>query len=315
MFKKISSRARGYFIRPMMKHALKSLLLQGKLASLSVRERKSISSLVEVEFTVFSQWGEDGIIDWLIERLDLPSHLQTFIEFGVELYEEANTRFLLENRNWRGLVMDGDPRLRESLIHQGIFWRHDIRATTAFITRENINQLIQEAGLDGDIGLLSIDIDGNDYWVWEAITAVNPVIIVCEYNAVFGDIWPISIPYDSQFSRTAKHFSNLYFGASIRALESLAKRKGFEFLGSNNSGGNAFFVRHDYAARLKGAIANRNGRLSYLRESRNETGCLTFLTGEQRLKMISELPVINVETGETVLLCELPKLYSDAWTV
>ena len=73
-----------------------------------------------------------------------------------------------------------------------LFWGYDLTAKSAFITRENVNDLFVDAGFSGEIGLLSIDIDGNDYWVWEAIRAVRPIICVCEYNAVFGDIWPIS---------------------------------------------------------------------------------------------------------------------------
>lgn len=157
---------------------------------------ESISSLQDVEFKVFSQWGQDGILDWIIERAGIPAHLQTLVEFGVENYRYANTRFLLYNRNWSGLILDGSPDAEAFLRTSGMAWQFDIRARTAWVSRENINTLLGDAGLSGDIGLLSIDIDGNDYWVWEAIEAVNPIIVVCEYNAVFGDRWPISIAYD-----------------------------------------------------------------------------------------------------------------------
>ncbi|MFZ0536219.1 MAG: hypothetical protein WAM47_05140, partial [Candidatus Sulfotelmatobacter sp.] len=215
----------------------------------------AISSLDEVEFKVFSQWGEDGIIDWLIERAEIPPHLHSFIEFGVESYAEANTRFLLQNRNWRGLVMDGDPARIERLNKQKqLFWGYDLTAKSAFITRENVNDLFVDAGFSGEIGLLSIDIDGNDYWVWEAIRAVRPIICVCEYNAVFGDIWPISVPYDPHFVRTRPEFRNLYFGASIAAFRSLASQKGYQFLGTNSGGVNAFFIREDYASRFDSGL-------------------------------------------------------------
>jgi hypothetical protein len=98
----------------------------------------------------------------------------------------------------------------------------------------------QSANFGGQIGLLSIDIDGVDYWIWNAIRAVNPILVVCEYNGVFGDLVPIVVPYDQKFDRTRAHPSNVYWGASISALEMLAKAKGYEFVGTNSTGHNAF---------------------------------------------------------------------------
>jgi hypothetical protein len=86
-----------------------STQLSGRAASWQVRSRRAVANLQEVEFRVTSQWGQDGIIDWLIERAEIPPERQTFIEFGVEDYRQSNTRFLLQNRNWRGLIMDGHP--------------------------------------------------------------------------------------------------------------------------------------------------------------------------------------------------------------
>lgn len=116
----------------------------------------------------------------------LPGIPRTFVEFGVESYAEANTRFLVVNRGWRGLVMDGSAenmaRLREDPIH----WRHDIVAVDAFVTAANIDALIEANGFSGEIGILSLDIDGNDYWVLEAIAGVDPAILVVEFNAIGG---------------------------------------------------------------------------------------------------------------------------------
>ncbi|HEY6375509.1 MAG TPA: hypothetical protein VIX90_08285, partial [Edaphobacter sp.] len=152
------------------------------MASWNVRSREVISSLQDVEFKISSQWGEDGIIDWLVERANIPPSSRTFIEFGVEDYREANTRFLLQNRNWRGLIMDGDSTMVKTITTEplalanylSLALAHDVTARQAFITRENINDLISSSGFSGEVGLLSIDIDGNDYWVWEAIEIVRP---------------------------------------------------------------------------------------------------------------------------------------------
>jgi len=293
-----------------------SLLLLGRMASWQVRSMSAVSSLDKVEFKVFSQFGEDGIIDWLVERAQIPPHLHTFVEFGIESYSESNTRFLLENRNWRGFVIDGSAAQIELLKKRDkqLFWRHDFTAKSAFITRENINDLLIETGYSGEIGLLSIDIDGNDYWVWEAITAVRPVICICEYNAVFGDVWPVSIPYSKQFVRTRPEFSNLYFGASIVALQSLASRKGYRFLGTNFEGVNAFFIREDYASPFEALIEDATPQPSRFRESRDQSGQLSYARGIARSHLIRDLAVINTETREEQKLGSLKPLYSDKWS-
>lgn len=284
------------------------------MASWRVRSLAAISSLNEAEFKVFSQWGEDGIIDWLIERAQIPPRLHSFIEFGVESYLEANTRFLLQNRNWRGLVIDGSPkRIQDLQKEKHLFWAHDLSAKSAFITRENINRLFVEAGFSGEIGLLSIDIDGNDYWVWEAIDVIRPVICICEYNAVFGDLWPISIPYEPQFTRTRHEFKNLYFGASIAALRSLATRKGYRFLGTNSAGVNAFFVRDDYAPRLETSLTTARAWPSLLRESMDDKGRLSYATGVERSELIRDLSVVNTETFIKQPLGAFKPLYSEDW--
>lgn len=96
----------------------------------------------------------------------------------------------------------------------GYLWKYDLTAVTAFITRDNINQLIADAGFKGDIGILSIDLDGNDWWILNAIECVSPRILICEYNNIFGANKKVTVPYDAKFFRTEKHYSNLYWGDS-----------------------------------------------------------------------------------------------------
>jgi hypothetical protein len=293
-----------------------SLQLTGRMASWQVRSRNTIANLQEVEFRVSSQWGQDGIIDWLIERAEIPSAAQTFIEFGVEDYRQSNTRFLLQNRNWRGLIVDCDPAMVKAVKSDGLAWRYDLSALPAFITRENINGLISGAGFSGEIGLLSIDIDGNDYWLWEALNAARPILFVCEYNAVFGDLHPVSTPYDEHFRRTKAHPSNLYFGASITALCSLAAKKGYRFVGTNSAGNDAFFVREDYASRfVDSSLRQIRSFPSLFRESRDRRGLNSHIGGLERLRQMSALPVVNVETGCTMVLRDLETVYSEEWLV
>lgn len=310
MKKRLLGRLRG-IASPAERLIERQLLLQCLLVARMNRGLARIDTLSETEFCGFSQWGEDGIIDWLVERL--PGIPRTFVEFGVEDYRESNTRLLLNLRNWRGLVMDGSQEHIDDIMRQDIYWRYDLTAKCAFIDRENVNDLIASSGISGEIGLMSIDIDGNDYWVWQSIDVVNPVIVVCEYNALFGDLRRISVPYQADFQRTRAHHSNLYFGASLTALIDLASRKGYAFVGTNSNGCNAFFVRNDHAADLLKAIGEVRSFPSAIRESRDALGQLTFARGNNRVETIRHLPVFDFEANATRQLSDLGELYSDKW--
>lgn len=291
----------------------RQLALAGRTASFEVRRKDSIRDLSDVEFRVTSQWGEDGIIDWLVEHIPMAN--TTFVEFGVENYQEANTRFLLQNRTWRGLVLDGSADHMNALRREALYWRHDVTAVNAFITRDNINDLIGGNGYQGDIGLLSVDIDGNDYWVLEALTVVRPRILVMEYNGVLGDQHAITIPYAADFDRLRAHHSGQYFGASIRAVQGLAERKGYRFVGTCSNGVNAFFVREDLFHHVDGRIETKRAWPSQHRDSRNEQGALTHTRGVARADLIKHLPVVLTEDGgRQVELGSLMPLYSPEWT-
>lgn len=256
-----------------------------------------IRKLADAEFRVFSNSGEDGIIQYLISKV--PIENEVFVEFGVQDYQESNTRFLLINNNWRGLLIDRDRNDIQKIRELDLYYRHDVTAINAFITKDNINDLIRDAGIQGDIGLLSIDIDGNDYWVWKAIEVISPRIAVIEYNSVFGIRLAMTIPHDEYFDRTKAHHSNLYYGASLKALCRLAEEKGYLFVGSNSMGCNAFFVRKDVAGNVT-EVECENGYIeSKIRESRNRSGVLTFVSGEKRLKLIEDQMVYDVENNTT----------------
>jgi hypothetical protein len=288
-----------------------SLINQCLILARENRQKERISSLIEVEFRGFSQWGEDGILDWLVERL--PGIPETFVEFGVENYHESNTRLLLWLRNWRGLVIDGSQAHIENIRNQDVSWRFDLMAISAFIDCDNINDLILSGRLEDEIGLLSIDIDGNDYWIWNSISVVRPVIVVCEYNAIFGDLRRITTPYRADFQRSRAHYSNLYFGASIQALIDLGKTKGYSFVGTNSNGCNAFFVRDDRASEILGALDGISSCSSRFRESRDVSGSLTFARGNERLDIIRHMLVYDLDLKQEVPLAELGDLCSETW--
>ncbi len=272
--------------------------LIGALLTERLSEKSQIDSLHEVEFRVHSQFGDDGIIQWLVARL--PSLPKRFVEFGVEDYSESNTRFLMVQRNWTGLVIDGSPKNMRRLHARRWFWRYDLTALARFVTRENVDDLIAEWADDRPVGLLHIDIDGNDYWVWDAIKSISPGIVIMEYNAVFGCERAITIPYAPYFQRFASHHSGQYAGASLGALTHLAGLKGYALIGSNSAGNNAYFVRRDLLDESVREVSIEHAFVCpNYRESRDSSRRLDFLTYQQRQASIKGLPVINVVTGQT----------------
>ncbi|OGU33685.1 MAG: NADH dehydrogenase [Ignavibacteria bacterium GWB2_35_6b] len=272
----------------------KILVVKGILAQQSQLKSTNIQ---DYEFKVFSQFGDDGIIQFLINNTEIIN--KSFIEFGVEDYSESNTRFLLMNNNWSGFIMDGSEKAIKKIHSRHYFWKHDLRAVPTFITKENINSLMDKTGFE-DIGLLHIDIDGNDYWIWEEIdiSKLRPTIVILEYNSVFGIDKAITIPYKEDFYRTGAHYSNLYWGASLKALVNLSAKKGYSFVGCNSAGNNAYFVKNNRMKNLQSLSAEDGYVESKFRESRNEEGQLTFLRKEERLNAIKGLDVLNIENNQ-----------------
>ena len=125
------------------------LVLSGKLLIEAHKNIRDVDSLDKVEFKIFSQWGEDGIIQYLISRIAIPNKI--FVEFGVEDYTESCTRFLLMNDNWSGLVMDSSKADIDFIKQDDIYWRYDLKAMHSFVTRDNINQLIRQNIKEKDI--------------------------------------------------------------------------------------------------------------------------------------------------------------------
>jgi hypothetical protein len=260
---------------------------------------RDVPDLRDTEFRVFSQFGDDGIIEHLVSRVGVPVESERFVEIGVEDYAEANTRFLLLNRNWRGLIVDSSDAHVHALQDSPLLWRHDLQTAVARVNRENVNDLLRTHGFDSDLGLLSIDVDGNDYWIWQTVEA-EPLIVVVEYNSLFGAERAVTVPYDVDFQRTRAHSSNLYFGASLQALARLGERKGYVLVGSNSAGNNAYFVRRERAAGLPAPTVDEAYVESRYRESRDEVGNLTYLGGADRVRAIASMPVWDVEREELV---------------
>lgn len=290
LFKKTIINNNSANIEPMM-------ILQGKIMA-ELNRNKTSTNIQDYEFKVTSQTGEDGIIQYLINKIQIKNKI--FVEFGVENYTEANTRFLLQSDNWSGLIIDGSQEHMNSVMNSDLGWKYDLKTVASFITRDNINDIIKGAGIEGEIGILSVDIDGNDYWVLDAINCVNPQILIVEYNSLFGPNAKITIPYDENFVRTNKHYSNLYYGASISALTELATKKGYSLVSSNKFGNNLFFVRQEYQSLFAKISPQEAYVKSKFKESRDEKGHLTYLSHVDGLKLIKEKHVIDITSGENL---------------
>jgi hypothetical protein len=188
---------------------------------------------------IFSQFDEDGIIREIFKRIGETD--RRFVEFGVGTGIENNTVALLLY-GWRGLWIEGSPHsariIRERF--KDVIGSGRLTLTEAFITKDNINQLIGDWG-QGEIDLLSIDIDGNDYFVWQAIDVVRPRVIVAEYNGKF----PPDLAVTQTYNPDHRYDYSDYYGASLAALERLGRQKGYALVGCNIAGVNAFFVRED----------------------------------------------------------------------
>jgi hypothetical protein len=189
-------------------------------------------------FRTFSQNDEDGILQEILRRLGITQG--TFVEFGVQDGLQTNTRLLLY-RGWRGLWIEADRAAYRTMqrTFAGEIAEGRLQLTEAFITADNISGLIQSAQL-GELDLLSIDVDGNDYWIWKAL-ALEPRVVVIEYNAKFRP----PIKWVMEYNPSHRWNYTDYHGASLESLSALGRQKGYTLVGCCLAGVNAFFVRDD----------------------------------------------------------------------
>ena len=193
------------------------------LRVMKTRNAQKIRKINFWERKIHSQYGEDGIIEIIFYLIGTST--KYFVEIGVEDGKECNTRHLQEHRGWTGIMMDG------------VYENPPIK--TEFVTAENVNDLLAKYNVPKELDLLSIDIDGNDYWVWKAIEGFSPRMVVIEYNSVHPPTESKVIKYDPEHRWDQTN----YFGASLLALVKLGRSKGYTLVGCENKGVNAFFVR------------------------------------------------------------------------
>lgn len=206
----------------------------------------------DVGFRCYSQNDEDGILLYLFAMIGETN--KRCVEICAGDGFQCNTANLLLNHGWEGLLLDGDP----GNVRRGRrFFRWDLRTRRwppefiyAWVTRDNINSLIEEHGFSGPIDLLSLDLDGNDYWIWQAITETSPRVVVLECNDILGSEKSLTIPYSDDFVAEYTEYGSDYVGASLRAFVKLGRTKDYRLVGCEKFGFNLFFMRNDVGVEL-----------------------------------------------------------------
>jgi hypothetical protein len=241
------------------------------------------------ECRVYSQNGEDGILLYLFSRIGVTD--RRFVEFGIGDGSECNTANLALTFGWRGLLMEADgalaDRARTFYAAQPTLRTSSLRVECADVEPDTINELLRRFGVEGELDLLSIDIDGNDYWVWEATEGVSPRVVVIEYNASFGRASSVTVPYRRGFDRYREHVSGYYHGASLGALARLAERKGYLLAGCDSRGTNAFFVRADAANGLIEPVAVEDAFFPLYERA--------HLSVDQQFSAVEHLELVEIE--------------------
>jgi hypothetical protein len=226
------------------------LVLFNTYREMASQGRKSRFS--DVGFRCYSQYEEDGILLYVFAMIGTTN--KTSVEICAGDGIECMSANLIINHGWWGYLFDGNRRR----VRRGrAFYRRSkdtfLRPPTfthAWITAENVNGLIATSGIQGDVDLLTLDLDGMDYWVWKSIDCIKPRVVVCETHNVIPVEKSVTVPYDPQFRLKKPD----YGGASLTAMAKLGAEKGYRLVGTHRYGFNAFFVLKDVGADLLPAV-------------------------------------------------------------
>lgn len=232
-----------------------------------------LPTFADTGFRVFSQTDEDGLLHYLFSVIG--TSYKTCIDLACGAPMGSNTTNLICNQGWHGLLIDADESLlaqsRQFYTRHPDTWVYPPKILSAWVTLDNVNNLFRQVGMAGEIDLLCLDIDGVDYWLWQAIDAVMPRVVLVEYLNIWGPDRAVTVPYRPNFNRMDTHPD--FFGASLPAFVKLGRAKGYRLVGCNRYGFNAFFVRNDLAQDLlpevsaEGCLSHpmaRDGRLNRL---------------------------------------------------
>jgi hypothetical protein len=201
-------------------------------------KQSSELKLSDTSYNIFTYHGEDGIIAYLLRNLEMG--IKSFVDIGSGDCITGNCASLAVHYHWGGVFLDANQN-QLSIGKRFHYKNNKIKFVKSFVEPETINKLLSELCIEKEIGLLSIDIDGNDYWIWKAIEVIKPAIVVVEAKIEFG-VMDVIVPYRKMHGRES---NRMYNGASVKAFEKLGKRKGYKLVGANKQGYNLFFVRAD----------------------------------------------------------------------
>ena len=196
--------------------------------------------LLKCGFKVYSQADEDGIIQEIFRRIGIKHH--SFLEIGVSHGMENNTLYLLM-QGWSGAWIDADSNYI-NLINSRLankIEKGQLKTQCIFVDKNNANSIVEALIPEKEIDLLSIDIDGNDYHLFDQLEAISARAVVIEYNSKF----PTPVEWVMKYDPGHVWDGTDYFGASLASYEKLFARKGYSLVGCNINGANAFFVRQD----------------------------------------------------------------------
>jgi hypothetical protein len=260
--------------------------------------------LSDADYKVFSQTGEDGIIDYLLYSLNIK--VPKFVEIGVGDYRESNTRYIFQKNCSKGLIVDKNKNLKKKVSKIVKLWKGDLTIIETAVTSENILHILNSNSFDNNLDVFSLDVDGIDYWILRVLPEKVSKIIILEYNPIFGPNLEITIPNLNDFDRKKYHYSSLCYGASLQALVKLMNKKKYVFVGSNIACYNAFFVLESEVKKLNLILPDINDLTKYttshIRDSRSIDGKLNYLSGKQKLKEIENCKVIDLSNPEKKLV-------------
>ena len=297
---KISKRIREFLRRALTVEPVNQKINIGLLTSHAMSARKhSMKDLWDAEFRVFSQFGEDGIVDLLLDELQISK--PRIMEIGAGDFSECNSRFALHKRNCSAYLVDMREDLQRGLQESEIRWKASVAVEIAKIDEKNIKDIESRASkFLKYIDVISLDIDGIDFWIAQRINWSGIKMAIVEYNPVFGAKLAVSVPKETFSSRFEHHYSGLVYGASLLAWIEFFASKDMRFVGTNRAGNNAFFVPSSLAGNLPFRLPDISQLDAYvdwqIRDSRNQDQTLSSLSLEQARNLISGVELIETNT-------------------
>lgn len=270
MIHKYAMRLRNFFNAPLLLRrasvqypdAATQIQLQMRYRSL-LDSGGTLPDIRDTGFKCFSQTDEDGILLYIFSLIGSGNKLCLELCAGDGI--ECNTANLIVHHGWHGLLVDADE---DSVVRGNDFYRRNPHTYVyppkfihSWVTRDSVNDLVRDNGFEGEIDFLSLDMDGVDYWIWDALTVVQPRVVLVEYQDIIGPDKALTVPYDENFNAYEHSITRgmpNFCGASLLAFAKLAKTKGYRLVGCNRYGYNAFFVRNDQGADVLPEISVEN---------------------------------------------------------